>query len=36
LEMIFHLLEQVGLALRNIWLHDQLEGEPRNDDQCAA
>jgi signal transduction histidine kinase/ActR/RegA family two-component response regulator len=24
LEMIFHLLEQVGLALRNIWLHDQL------------
>jgi len=26
LEMIFHLLEQVGLALRNIWLHDQLVG----------
>ena len=26
LEMIFHLLEQVGLALRNIWLHDQLSG----------
>jgi nitrogen fixation/metabolism regulation signal transduction histidine kinase len=24
LEMIFHLLEQVGLALRNIWLHDQV------------
>ena len=24
LEMVFHLLEQVGLALRNIWLHDQL------------
>lgn len=24
LEMIFHLLEQVGLALRNIWLHEQL------------
>jgi nitrogen-specific signal transduction histidine kinase/CheY-like chemotaxis protein len=24
LELIFHLLEQVGLALRNIWLHDQL------------
>lgn len=24
LEMIFHLLEQVGLALRNIWLHDQI------------
>ena len=26
LEMIYHLLEQVGLALRNIWLHDQLSG----------
>jgi nitrogen-specific signal transduction histidine kinase len=26
LEMIFHLLTQVGLALRNIWLHDQLAG----------
>lgn len=26
LEMIFRLLEQVGLALRNIWLHDQLAG----------
>jgi nitrogen-specific signal transduction histidine kinase/CheY-like chemotaxis protein len=26
LELIFHLLEQVGLALRNIWLHDQLTG----------
>lgn len=26
LEMIFHLLEQVALALRNIWLHDQLAG----------
>jgi signal transduction histidine kinase/CheY-like chemotaxis protein len=24
LELVFHLLEQVGLALRNIWLHDQL------------
>jgi signal transduction histidine kinase/CheY-like chemotaxis protein len=24
LELIFHLLEQVCLALRNIWLHDQL------------
>lgn len=24
LELIFHLLEQVGLAIRNIWLHDQL------------
>jgi len=26
LELIFHLLEQVGLALRNIELHDQLAG----------
>lgn len=26
LEFIFHLLEQVGLAVRNIWLHDQLTG----------
>ena len=26
LELIFHLLEQVGMALRNIWLHDQLAG----------
>jgi nitrogen-specific signal transduction histidine kinase/CheY-like chemotaxis protein len=26
LEMVFHLLEQIGLALRNIWLHDQLAG----------
>lgn len=26
LELIFHLLEQLGLALRNIWLHDQLAG----------
>jgi signal transduction histidine kinase/CheY-like chemotaxis protein len=24
LELIFHLLEEVGLALKNIWLHDQL------------
>ena len=24
LELIFHLLEQVGLAVRNIWLHGQL------------
>jgi nitrogen fixation/metabolism regulation signal transduction histidine kinase len=24
LELLFHLLEQVGLALRNIWLHDQI------------
>jgi signal transduction histidine kinase len=24
LELIFHLLEQLGLALKNIWLHDQL------------
>jgi signal transduction histidine kinase/DNA-binding response OmpR family regulator len=26
LELIFHLLEQVGLAVKNIWLHDQLGG----------
>ena len=26
LELIFHLLEQVGLALRNIWLHEQQAG----------
>ena len=26
LELIFHLLEQLGLALKNIWLHDQLAG----------
>jgi signal transduction histidine kinase/CheY-like chemotaxis protein len=26
LELIFHLLEQVGLALRNIWLHNQIAG----------
>ena len=24
LELIFHLLEQLGLAIKNIWLHDQL------------
>src|SRR5262249_11045798 len=24
LELIFHLLEEVGLAVKNIWLHDQL------------
>ncbi len=24
LELIFHLLEQVGLAIKNIWLHEQL------------
>ncbi len=24
LELIFHLLEQLGLALKNIWLHDQV------------
>jgi signal transduction histidine kinase/DNA-binding response OmpR family regulator len=24
LELVFHLLEALGLALRNIWLHDQL------------
>ena len=26
LELIFRLLEQVGLAIKNIWLHDQLAG----------
>jgi len=26
LELIFHLLEELGLALHNIWLHDQLAG----------
>jgi signal transduction histidine kinase/ActR/RegA family two-component response regulator len=26
LELIFHLLEQVGLALRNIWLYNQIAG----------
>jgi signal transduction histidine kinase/CheY-like chemotaxis protein len=26
LELIFHLLEHLGLALKNIWLHDQLAG----------
>ncbi len=26
LELIFHLLEQLGLALKNTWLHDQLVG----------
>ena len=26
LELIFHLLEQVGLAVKNIWLHDQVVG----------
>lgn len=26
LELIFHLLEQVGLAIKNIWLHDQIGG----------
>jgi signal transduction histidine kinase len=24
LDLIFHLLEQLGLAIKNIWLHDQL------------
>jgi nitrogen-specific signal transduction histidine kinase/DNA-binding NarL/FixJ family response regulator len=24
LQLIFHLLEQLGLAIRNIWLHDQM------------
>jgi signal transduction histidine kinase/ActR/RegA family two-component response regulator len=26
LELIFHLLEQLSLAIKNIWLHDQLAG----------
>ena len=26
LELIFHLLEPLGLAVKNIWLHDQLAG----------
>jgi signal transduction histidine kinase len=26
LELIFNLLEQLGLAVKNIWLHDQLAG----------
>jgi signal transduction histidine kinase len=26
LELIFHLLEQLGLGIKNIWLHDQLTG----------
>jgi len=26
LEMIFHLLEQLALGIKNIWLHDQLTG----------
>src|SRR5205085_9224164 len=26
LEMIFHLLEQLALGIKNIWLHDQLAG----------
>jgi signal transduction histidine kinase/CheY-like chemotaxis protein len=26
LQLIFHLLEQLGLAVKNIWLHDQLAG----------
>lgn len=26
LELIFHFLEQLGLAIKNIWLHDQLSG----------
>jgi signal transduction histidine kinase len=29
LELIFHLLEQLGLAIKNIWLHDQLAGNHR-------
>jgi signal transduction histidine kinase len=26
LELIFHLLEELGIALKNIWLHDQVVG----------
>jgi nitrogen-specific signal transduction histidine kinase/CheY-like chemotaxis protein len=26
LELVFHLLEQLGLAVKNIWLHEQLAG----------
>jgi len=26
LELIFHLLEQLGLAVKNIWLHEQVSG----------
>jgi signal transduction histidine kinase len=33
LELIFHLLEQLGLAVKNIWLHDQLSG---NHEMMAA
>jgi len=29
LEIIFHVLEAVGLAIRNIWFHDQLEANQR-------
>jgi signal transduction histidine kinase len=29
LELIFHLLEQLGLAIKNIWLHDQLAANHR-------
>jgi len=29
LELIFHLLEQLGLAVKNIWLHDQLAANHR-------
>jgi signal transduction histidine kinase/DNA-binding response OmpR family regulator len=32
LELIFHLLEHLGLAVKNIWLHDQLAG---NNDMMA-
>ena len=29
LELIFHLLEELGLAVKNIWLYDQLAGNHR-------
>ena len=32
LELVFHLLEQVGLAVKNIWLHDQVTA---NNDMMA-
>ncbi len=33
LELIFHLLEQLGLAIKNIWLHEQLSA---NHEMMAA
>ena len=31
LALIFHLLEHLGLAVKNIWLHDKVAARPRND-----